>query len=328
MKKFDTATSFSQWCASSAFTCEWSGDKDHVGNFVRLTMVQRGGANVAAAFTYDKAVPVAGFAVLSDPRKYSRRSISSIDFPVHTFRLAITGQHDEINVELLTALKEVTTLKNIYRLLVTFHDSNIGCAGGWNRVLQADSAAPWYLVMNNDIAFPAGVLGRIHKNLHQHVTADPVANGFAVFGLPDLALYSTFAMSQKVVEKVGLFDENFWPVFFEDNDYTGRLHCEGIKAIQFDDCPLLHNEALGKTGEYVSGTRLLDKHGPDIQFAMNTGSVMISRKWGGVIGCRVTGDCKPPSCHPFNDASKSARDWSFNAQYRQCLVAGKGGCNF
>ena len=30
---------------------------------------------------------------------------------------------------------------------------NSGCAGGWNRVLAANPAAPWWLIVNDDIAF-------------------------------------------------------------------------------------------------------------------------------------------------------------------------------
>ena len=322
---FAAKSGFNEWCSTSAFSCDWTGEQDHVGPYVKLTMLQKNTND--QDWVASKAVPVAGFAVLSDPRKYSRRSINSIDFPIRVFRLAITGQHEELVMDMFGALKEAPTLTKMRKLIVTFHDSNIGCAAGWNRVMQADPSAPWYLVMNNDIAFPAGVLAKIHHNMHANLALDPVRNGFAVFGLPDLALYSTFAISAQVIEKAGYFDENIWPVFFEDNDYTARLHCAGISAVQYDDCPLLHNEALGKNGAYVSGSRLVDSHGPDINRAMAVGEIFIGQKWGGKVPCNVKGVCKPSSCSPYREASRSLKDWSFNADYRKCLLGG-GNCVF
>ena len=36
--------------------------------------------------------------------------------------------------------------------------SNSGCAGAWNRIIGADTTAPWWLIVNDDIAFPPGAL--------------------------------------------------------------------------------------------------------------------------------------------------------------------------
>lgn len=57
------------------------------------------------------------------------------------------------------------------------------------------------------------------------------SNKFPLFGIGFTNLccggqWSAFAITKKMVEKVGLFDENFYPLYFEDFDY-------GVSNIQY-----------------------------------------------------------------------------------------------
>jgi GT2 family glycosyltransferase len=55
-----------------------------------------------------------------------------------------------------------------------------------------------------------------------------------------------------LVEKIGYFDENYYPAYYEDDDYAIRVHHSGMKAIRFNDTALLHGELDGSL-DYLSG---------------------------------------------------------------------------
>lgn len=40
--------------------------------------------------------------------------------------------------------------------------------------------------------------------------------------------WKCITFGRRTIEQVGLFDEKFWPAYFEDNDYVWRLRCAGI----------------------------------------------------------------------------------------------------
>lgn len=44
--------------------------------------------------------------------------------------------------------------------------------------------------------------------------------------------FSCFMIKKETVEKIGLFDENFKPAYFEDNDYHYRIRLAGYKAVK------------------------------------------------------------------------------------------------
>lgn len=51
--------------------------------------------------------------------------------------------------------------------------------------------------------------------------------------------FSSFLISKTVFESVGLFDMEYYPAYYEDNDYHVRMHRAGITA-QCVDLPFLH----------------------------------------------------------------------------------------
>ena len=148
---------------------------------------------------------------------------------------------------------------------VVHEPENTGCAGGWNRVLAADPHAPWWLVVNDDITFPPGALRNIAARVWARLDTQPDAGHFkfwcqhtprVVLGLgqglelrlglggragpnPGLTLtryqhgasgWSCFALTARAVRAVGRFDENIYPVYYEDEDYELRLRHAGLRS--------------------------------------------------------------------------------------------------
>ena len=64
--------------------------------------------------------------------------------------------------------------------------------------------------------------------------------------------WSCFALTARAVREVGTFDENIYPVYFEDQDYEWRLHLAGYHSEHIRDVLVVHGaeDAL----EYQSGS--------------------------------------------------------------------------
>lgn len=95
---------------------------------------------------------------------------------------------------------------------VFYQGPNLGVAASWNRLLRAGV----WIISNDDVLFRqhtfaemAGALecGELFVN----------AGGWMLFG-----------QRPELTERVGLYDERFFPAYYEDTDYTMRLAEAGI----------------------------------------------------------------------------------------------------
>jgi GT2 family glycosyltransferase len=76
----------------------------------------------------------------------------------------------------------------------------------------------WVMVASDDVMFPVGALA-----------------GFAEASGEDRLVVSTtwphwcaFTIGMRVVQRVGLFDEGYFPAYFEDTDYERRMGRAGV----------------------------------------------------------------------------------------------------
>ena len=94
---------------------------------------------------------------------------------------------------------------------------NLGVAASWNHIIRARPAAPWWLIVNADITFGSDDLERLCEAMD-----DPDPRLVCLFQ------FGAFAINQAAVDAVGWFDENFHPIYFEDNDYRRRCNLAGV----------------------------------------------------------------------------------------------------
>jgi GT2 family glycosyltransferase len=153
-------------------------------------------------------IPVMGFAVLNQFAK-ADRLLASIDYPVE--HLVIV---DNSGKACWNPVKP-DWVANLWVLRVPF---GLGLVGAWNLIVKSTPYAPYWLLINDDAWFAPGSMKTIADNLNTEALNFIGCN-------PD---WSGIVLGEGLVEKVGLYDERFYPLYFDDNDYERRITNAGI----------------------------------------------------------------------------------------------------
>jgi len=139
------------------------------------------------------------------------------------------------------------------------YPQNMGVAYAWNTGIKyaiENFDSKYFFIPNNDIIlYPKTVERMIEAFDNKDVvltTALNINNGEPfpdnidkiddMFGdeITEKPDFSCFMISKECVEKVGMFDENFYPAYFEDNDYHYRIKKAGLKAIKTNRAVFYH----------------------------------------------------------------------------------------
>lgn len=108
------------------------------------------------------------------------------------------------------------------KLFLYTPSSNLGVAASWNWFLKTVTHP--MMITNHDIEFD-------HYDISRFGGAyfNSESEFFYTSNVSHLNMFSCFMPTKAVVDKVGLFDEQFFPAYFEDNDYFYRMQLAGIK---------------------------------------------------------------------------------------------------
>lgn len=98
---------------------------------------------------------------------------------------------------------------------------NIGVAAAWNLGIKATCRAPWWAIVNDDVIFAPGDLGRLVAAMADPAPRVVTLDGFAAFGV-----------NQATLARVGWFDENFHPAYVEDCDYEYRCRLFDVPIVE------------------------------------------------------------------------------------------------
>src|SRR5690606_3352243 len=91
----------------------------------------------------------------------------------------------------------------------------------------------------------------------------------------DQNAFSLFLITKKCLELIGPFDENFWPAYYEDNDYVKRMRLAGYDHICVPGCHYWHE---GSGTVKAKSARELQEHNKNFKKS----SAYYVRKWGGL----------------------------------------------
>lgn len=191
----------------------------------------------------------------------------------------------------------------------------------WNQGVDIalDMKSDYILVINDDILFSPWTLTGLVKAFETPMKPDKTAMVTGrnlrgtmepedIFGIeipshkehefdlnPD---FSCFMITPDTFNKVGRFDENFQPAYFEDNDYHYRIKLCDQVAISSCWAPYYH---------YGSVTQNFDPNSPTVrsdQYVQNEWYYI--SKWGGM------GPGTEIYEHPYNDKTMAPSRWIYS----------------
>lgn len=143
------------------------------------------------------------------------------------------------------------TLQNDIRIVIMHAPYNRGVAKSWNHGISyaiKNFNSQYFFIPNNDIVLEKDTIEKLYNDLQLPkilmATATNINDGKnSAIDLVDYRLpaiqeltenpdFSCFMIKKKTIENIGYFDENFFPAYFEDNDYHYRIKIAGYKAIK------------------------------------------------------------------------------------------------
>lgn len=167
-------------------------------------------------------IPVMVVPILTRP-ELLERMLDSVDYPVGTLVIIDNGH------ALPGDFAHREWAQDAYLLRMP---SNLGVATSWNLGIKATPFAPWWLIANFDVTWPAGSLAQFDtKDASQVVRLVDAPQPFCAFSI-----------GENVVAGVGLFDEYLHPAYFEDTDYLRRCEAAGVPVIT-SDIPVEHTNS-------------------------------------------------------------------------------------
>jgi len=221
-------------------------------------------------------IPVIGVPVVENPF-WVKRLIESVDFPVQEFCIINNNGRGLIDAE----LDEMTKLNPefIQLIRVVHMPSNLGVSGSWNLIIKSYMMAPFWILVNDDVAFCPGFL----KEMYEAATNDPevglIHGNSGDFGVGS---WDLFLIRDHIIQKFGLFDENLYPAYNEDADYIMRFMHRPIKKIMSLTSNYKHG--LGDKDEYYTHGSQTGKKDPVLKEKLNqvnlTNFEYMTQKWG------------------------------------------------
>jgi len=126
---------------------------------------------------------------------------------------------------------------NAQQINIVSLPTNIGVAASWNLGIKLTPFSEWWLIANDDIIWNPGKLSAFEKFMQKNsIVAD----------WRPLTAFSGFAIHETTIEKVGLFDEFYYPACGEETNYWTRANRASIIGIDIPDAFSLQ-DSTGRT---------------------------------------------------------------------------------
>lgn len=180
-------------------------------------------------------IPVLGFATLKR-FDLAERLLRTIDFPVeHLVIVDNSGSQgwNPVKPDLVA---------NLWVIRVPF---GLGLVGAWNLIVKSTPYAPYWVLVNDDAWFEAGSLEKIASEV------DTEALNF----LAITPLWSAVVFGEGMIDKVGLYDERFYPLYFDDNDLERRVRHHGVPIKTIEAVVHHENSSTLNSGYQVANAR-------------------------------------------------------------------------
>lgn len=134
------------------------------------------------------------------------QNLETIDFPIKEILIINNGKEKyepkrtDLNIRVLNL------------------PSNLGMSGSWNLTIKLYPHENYWMFSSADTHWVPGSL----EKLHNESGSDKL--------VMTTEAWSAFTLGENIVREVGLFDEYFYPIYFEDNDYYERVMRSSVKG--------------------------------------------------------------------------------------------------
>lgn len=153
---------------------------------------------------------------------------------------------------------------------ITVPPGNLGVAGSWNLLCeQIFKKHDYALILNDDV-----YLGNTEDQILEWIRIRRLRMSF------DFAVgtgtWCSFIMPKKTFKQIGGFDENFFPAYFEDNDYHYRLKLAKRTFLQNE----FLNPKVYRNSQSIAKDKSLNQR-------FNDNKNYYVKKWGGEPGKEI-----------------------------------------
>lgn len=179
---------------------------------------------------------------------------------------------------------------------------NIGVSKAWNEILKCTKDYDLTIICNDDVVFLDGSFKKLVEAWESRPNDAVLVTGnthtVIAPGYHEAPDYSCFAANPTdLINRIGLFDENFTPAYFEDNDHHRRILVSGNKAYCFTGARTEHKHS--QTQNAVPGKPIVTSQ----MFEKNRSYYKV--KWGGEPG-------QETYINPYGDKTKDWKYWRDN----------------
>lgn len=154
--------------------------------------------------------------------------------------------------------------------------ANFGVSGSWNLGIKSFPHAKRWFIISNDVQFGSGALEKLAEARRDEITLTA-----------DFPHWQAFVLGDKAVNDIGLFDESFFPAYFEDNDYTRRAEFVGVNIRRLDIDVSHENSSTIKAGyqdknakTYAANDRYFERKIANNDYTAGSWSLEIRRENG------------------------------------------------
>jgi hypothetical protein len=223
----------------------------------------------------DQKIPIIGVPIVNGVH-WLERLINSIDYPVKELCIINNNGRDQITNDLNILCDKKYDFIDKIRILNM--PSNIGVVASWNLIIKSYIMSSYWLFCNNDISFTPGFLKSTVEESLQDETLGVISSASEESDSAHIS-FACFLIKDWVIDKCGLFDENFYPAYYEDIDYYLKLKKNNIKTKSLD-IRIYHGDGLG----YESGSQTLKSEADDVYQKINKACCInqeyIFKVWG------------------------------------------------
>lgn len=131
-------------------------------------------------------------------------------------------------------------LKSFKNVHLIEEENNLGVAASWNKLCKEFifKNNKYALILNDDI----------YLGYNESLVNDVIKKNKSGF-VQAHTTWAAFIISKPIFEKVGDFDENLYPAYFEDNDYLHRMKLANImveKSMKLVPLVMRHSSSINK----------------------------------------------------------------------------------